>query len=312
MSSFWNGWIIILTVGNIIACYWLIRWTMRKRTGESAQGDVTGHTWDGDLQEYNNPLPRWWLYLFYITMVFAFAYLALYPGLGSFKGVLGWSSLCQTPWDDTACEQPSQWDNEMAKAAEKYDPIYQQYAAVAVTDLATQPDYQEAREMGKRLYLTYCMQCHGSEAGGVRGFPNLKDDAWLWGGSPEAIQHSIAMGRNGNMPGFSHLDDDTVSTLVSYVQHLAGRETDPAVVEQGQQAYMMAGCLGCHGADGTGNTMLGAPNLTDDAWVYGASSGYIKETILKGRNGVMPAHQELLGDNKVHLLTAYIYSLSAD
>jgi cytochrome c oxidase cbb3-type subunit 3 len=183
MSAFWSGWIIVLTAANILGCFWLIWWTMRRRAGESAQGEVTGHKWDGDLEEYNNPLPRWWLWLFYITLFFGAAYLALYPGLGAFQGLLGWSS------------HGSQYEAEMQRAAEKYDPIFQQYAAVAVSDLATKDEYQEARDMGKRLFLTYCMQCHGSDAGGARGFPNLRNGDWLWGGTPEAIRISIAEGR---------------------------------------------------------------------------------------------------------------------
>jgi cytochrome c oxidase cbb3-type subunit 3 len=297
MSSFWSGWIIILTVGNILGCVWLIWWTMRRRADESAQGDVTGHTWDGDLQEYNNPLPRWWLWLFYITLAFGAGYLLLYPGLGKFGGVLGWAS------------HGSMYEGEMAKAAEKYDPIFKQYAAVAVTDLATKAEYQEAREMGKRLFLTYCMQCHGSDAGGSRGFPNLTDDVWLWGGSPEQIKVSIANGRNGVMPNLG-LTPEQVDNLTAHVMSLSGRDADAAKAEAGKEAFMTAGCIGCHGMEGTGNQMLGAPNLTDNTWLYGGSPGVIKQTLTKGRAGVMPAHKELLGEEKVHLLTAYVYSLS--
>ena len=299
MSAFWSGWIIILTVGNILGCVWLIWWTMRRREGESVQGDVTGHTWDGDLQEYNNPLPRWWLWLFYITLVFGAAYLLLYPGLGKFGGVLGWSS------------HGSMYEDEMKQAAAKYDPIFKQYAAVAVTDLATKSEYQEAREMGKRLFLTYCMQCHGSDAGGSRGFPNLSDGAWLWGGSPEQIQASIANGRNGVMPPHAHIGEDKVDQVASYVMSLSGRDVDATKAEAGKEVFMTVGCIACHGLDGTGNQMLGAPNLTDKNWLYGGSAGAIKQTVSKGRAGVMPAHKDLLGDEKVHLLTAYIYSLSA-
>jgi cytochrome c oxidase cbb3-type subunit 3 len=298
MSEFWSIWIIVLTVANILGCLWLIRWTMKRRTGEAAQGDVTGHTWDGDLQEYNNPLPRWWLWLFYITLVFAAGYLALFPGLGKFAGVLGWSS------------HGSQYEGEMAKAAEKYDPIFKQYAAVAVTDLAAKPEYQEAREMGKRLYLTYCMQCHGSDAGGARGFPNLTDGDWLWGGAAEQIRTTIAGGRIGVMPAHAHLGEAQVDQLVTYVQSLAGRNVDAAAAEAGKGLFLSSGCIACHGMDGTGNQILGAPNLTDNVWLYGGSAGVIKQTIVKGRNGQMPAFQELLGDEKVHLLTAYIASLS--
>jgi cytochrome c oxidase cbb3-type subunit 3 len=298
MSAFWSGWIIILTVGNILGCVWLIWWTMRRREGESVQGDVTGHTWDGDLQEYNNPLPRWWLWLFYITLVFGAGYLILYPGLGKFGGVLGWTS------------HGSMYKGEMAKAAEKYDPIFKQYAAVAVTDLASKPEYQEAREMGKRLFLTYCMQCHGSDAGGSRGFPNLTDADWLWGGTPEQIKVSIANGRTGVMPPHAHIGDEKIDQVATYVMSLSGRDVDAAKAEAGKEVFMTVGCIGCHGLDGTGNQMLGAPNLTDNSWLYGASAGAIKQTLSKGRAGVMPAHQELLGDEKVHLLTAYVYSLS--
>lgn len=298
MSSFWSGWIIVLTVANILGCFWLIWWTMRRRSGEAAQGDVTGHTWDGDLQEYNNPLPRWWLWLFYITLFFGAGYLALYPGLGNFGGVLGWSST------------GSQYKAEMQQAAEKYDPIFKQYAAVAVADLASKPEYQEARDMGKRLYLTYCMQCHGSDAGGARGFPNLTDGDWLWGGTPEQIRVSIANGRIAVMPPHAHLGDEKVDLLANYVASLSGRNIDAAKVEAGKEAYMTSGCVACHGVDGKGNPILGAANLTDDVWLYGASMGAIKQTITGGRNGVMPPHQDLLGGDKVHLLTAYIYSLS--
>jgi cytochrome c oxidase cbb3-type subunit 3 len=298
MSAFWSGWIIVLTVGNILACFWLIRWTMKKRAGESQSGDVTGHTWDEDLQEYNNPLPRWWLWLFYITLVFAAIYLALYPGLGNFQGLYGWSS------------HGSQYEAEMAAAEEKYGPIYKQYAAVSVDDLASKPEYEEARAMGKRLFLTYCMQCHGSDGRGARGFPNLADDDWLWGGSAEQITASIAQGRNAVMPAHAHLGDEAIDNVTTYVMSLSGRDVDAAKAEAGQQTFMTAGCIGCHGMDGSGNQMLGAANLTDNVWLYGGSEGAIKQTLVKGRNGVMPAQQELLGDDKIHLLAAYVKSLS--
>jgi len=304
MSGFWSGWIIILSVGNILGCLWLVWWTMRRRADEAAQGDVTGHTWDGDLQEYNNPLPRWWLWLFYITLVFAAIYLALYPGLGKFQGFLGWSS------GNTLTAQGSQYAGEMDTAAKKYDPIFEKFAAVAVADLASKPEYEEARAMGKRLFLTYCMQCHGSDAGGSRGFPNLTDNDWLWGGSVEQIRVSIANGRNGVMPTHAHLGEEKIDQVATYVMSLSGRNVDAAKAEAGKNVFMTAGCLACHGIDGTGNQLLGGPNLTDKTWLYGGSEGMIKQTLSKGRAGVMPAHKDLLGDEKVHLLTAYVYSLS--
>ena len=298
MSAFWSGWIIVLSVVNILACFWLIRWTMKKRAGEATSGDVTGHTWDGDLQEYNNPLPRWWLWLFYLTLIFAFIYLALYPGLGNYKGLYGWSS------------HGSQYEGEMAAAEKKYGPIYQQFAAVSVDDLATQPQYEEARAMGKRLFLTYCMQCHGSDARGSRGFPNLADKDWLYGGSAEQITASITNGRNGMMPAHAHLGAKAIDDVANYVMSLSGRQADATKVAAGKQVFDTMGCAGCHGMDGKGNQMLGAPNLTDNTWLYGGSEGIIKQTITNGRGGVMPAHKDLLGEDKIHLLAAYVSSLS--
>lgn len=298
MSTFWSGWIIVLTVGNILACIWLVWWTMRKRKDESASGDVTGHTWDGDLQEYNNPLPRWWLWLFYITLVFGVAYLALYPGLGTFAGVLGWS-------------EKGQYDAEMQAAAENYDPIFEKYAKLDIPTLAKGGENQEALEMGKRMFLSYCSQCHGSSATGAVGFPNLTDNDWLWGGEPAQIKQSILGGRRGVMPPHAgRVEGEKLDNLVTYVRSLSGMSVDASKAETGKADFLALGCIGCHGMDGTGNKALGAPNLTDNTWLYGGSPGVIKQTILTGRNGVMPAHQEFLGENKSHLIAAYIYSLS--
>lgn len=296
MSGFWSGWIILITLGNIFACYWLVRWTTQKRPGEAATGDVTGHRWD-DLEEYNNPLPRWWLWLFYITIVFALTYLVLFPGLGKFQGVLGWSS------------HGSQYEGEMAQAAETYDPIFQKYAAMAVPEVAADP---EANGMGKRMFLSYCSQCHGSDAGGAKGFPNLADNDWLYGGEPEQIKQSVMAGRNGVMPPHKdRLDEAQMDALVSYVMSLGGREgVDQEKATQGQQLFASTGCLACHGADGAGNQALGGPNLTDNIWLYGSSADAIRETIAEGRNGQMPAHADFLGEDKVHLLAAYVYGLS--
>ncbi len=299
MSAFWSGWIIVLSGLNIIGCWWLIRWTMKKRAGESAQGEVTGHVWDGDLQEYNNPLPRWWLWLFYGTLVFAVIYLILYPGMGNWKGILGWSS------------HGSQYEAEMARAHAKYDPIYKQYTAVPVAELASKAEYKEAREMGKRLFLTYCMQCHGSDAAGARGFPNLTDNDWLYGGKPEDIVKTITDGRTSiGMPAHAHLGDQKIAKLTQYVLSLSGRATDQAAAEEGKQLFTSAGCVGCHGVDAKGNQALGAPNLTDNIWLYGGSPKTIEKSIREGRKGVMPAHKKLLGEDKIHLLAAYVKSLS--
>ncbi|MGD2117259.1 MAG: cytochrome-c oxidase, cbb3-type subunit III [Chromatiales bacterium] len=267
---------------------------MKKRAGESAEGDVTGHTWDGDLQEYNNPLPRWWLWMFYITLIFAAGYLYLYPGLGNYKGALNWTA-------------QSQWQEEMADAKEKYDPIYAQYRNVAIEDLAKNPD---ATAMGKRLFLTYCVQCHGSDARGSTGYPNLTDDDWLWGNAPDRIQESIAQGRTGAMPAWQPiLGDEGVDNVVEYVLTLSGRKADASKAEAGKALYDV-NCIACHNPDGSGNQFLGAARLTDDTWLYGKSKSAIRKTIAEGRQGKMPAHGKLLGSDKVHVLAAYVYSLS--
>ena len=295
MSANWSWYIIILTAINILACFWLIRWNSQKRRGEVVkEADTTGHTWDDDLQEYNNPLPRWWLWLFYITIFFAIAYLILYPGMGKFAGTLGW-------------DQTGQYEAEMAAAESKYGPIFAGYAQQPVAELAGE---KQAMASGERLYLTYCATCHGSDAGGAPGFPNLADKDWIWGGSPEAIKISILDGRNGMMPPMgAGLPDAQVDELVAYVLSMNGREADATKVAAGKTTFE-AMCAACHGADGTGNQAAGFPNLTNNTWLYGGSPGNIRETIVKGRNGVMPAHRDFLGEEKSHLLAAYIYSLS--
>ena len=292
MSAFWQGWIVVLTVLNILFCLWLIRFTMKKRAGEAATGDVTGHTWDGDLQEYNNPLPRWWLWMFYGTIVFGIVYYILYPGL--WDGVLGWT-------------KEGQYAAERERADAKFGPIYAQYASVAVPELAKNED---ATAMGRRLFLTYCMQCHGSDAQGSKGYPNLADGAWLWGGSPEQIKSSIVNGRNGVMPPHEAiLGEEGIDEVANYVMTLSGGQADAAKAEKGKERFATI-CAACHMPDGTGNQMLGAPNLTDDTWLYGGGIEDIKTTLIKGRAGVMPAHKDLLNSDKIHLLTAYVYSMS--
>lgn len=293
MNAGWSWYIIILTVANVLGCLWLIRWTTKRRPGEANQGDVTGHTWDNDLQEYNNPLPRWWLWLFYLTMIFAAIYLTFYPGLGSYAGSNKWT-------------QQNQYEAEVAAANAEYEPIFASYAKKDITELAKDA---KAMESGQRLFLNYCAVCHGSDGGGSPGFPNLKDKDWLWGGDPETIKTTILDGRTGIMPNLG-LKPDEVDKLAAYVMSLGGRSTDAASVEAGKQLYTEKTCFACHGPDGKGNAMAGFPNLTDDAWLYGGSPGVIKETISKGRNGRMPAHREFLGEEKVHLLAAYVYSLS--
>jgi cytochrome c oxidase cbb3-type subunit 3 len=293
-SSFWNWYIIIPTVGGIIACFLLIRWLSTAIKPED-QTKTMGHVWDEDLEELNNPLPRWWLNMFYITLFFGIGYLVLYPGLGSFSGMLGWTSI-------------GQYQEEMDKADNKYGPLFSKYAAMDIIDVA---DNAEARRMGERLFVNYCATCHGSDAGGARGFPNLRDTVWQYGGDPETIKQTILNGRSGVMPSWQEAlgGEAGVADMTEYVFSLSGRKADAEAVKRGQQKYEML-CVACHGPDGTGNQALGAPNLTDNVWLYGGSTKSVMESIANGRNGVMPPHREFLGEDKAHLLAAYVYSLS--
>ena len=293
MSSFWSWYIALITVGNIVACYWLIKWASKKRSDEAAQGDVTGHKWDDNLEEYNNPLPRWWLWLFYITIVFSLVYLVLYPGLGNYAGVLGWT-------------QAGQYNDEIKQANKTFDPIFAEFAK---QDIATLAKDSHATKIGQRLFLNYCATCHGSDAGGAKGFPSLKDNDWLWGGSANTIKTSILDGRIGAMPPWQAvLGDKGVDNVTQYVISLSGRKHDAAKAKAGKAQYDVM-CVACHGANGKGNPAIGAPNLTDNVWLYGGSAGLIKQTIANGRTGIMPANREFLGEDKAHLLAAYIYSL---
>jgi len=293
MSAFWSTWVIVLTTINIAACFWLIRWTAKPRPGEAEPGEITGHTWDGDLAEYNNPMPRWWLWMFYISLVFSIGYLVLYPGMGNVVGALGWTQI-------------TQYEEEVAAAEEKYGPLFERYSNTDIPTLAADP---EAVSIGQRLFLNYCSTCHGSDARGARGFPNLTDEDWLYGGSPEAIETSILQGRSGAMPALGAvLGEEGVEQVAAYVMSLGGRVADAAMVEAGKQRFAL--CAGCHMPTGTGNHALGAPNLTDNIWLYGGSVGWIKQSIREGRNGKMPPHGDFLGTDKAHLLASYVYSLS--
>ena len=292
--SFWNWFIIVPVLGGIAALFLLNRWMTGPRSKTSEKPKTMGHVWDEDLQELNNPLPRWWLNLFYITMVFGLIYLALYPGLGSFSGLLGWT-------------EKGQYEKEMAVAGEQFNPLYEKYLQSDIKLLATNRD---ARKTGERLFVNYCTTCHGSDAGGAPGFPNLRDDDWLYGGDPQIIKATIMNGRQAVMPAWGAvLGADGVVNTAEYVLSLSGRSTNEAAVKMGQEKFKQL-CSACHGADGKGNPAMGAPNLIDNVWLYGGSKKTIMESIEKGRNGRMPAHAEFLGEAKVHLLAAYVYSLS--
>ncbi|HHB12681.1 MAG TPA: cytochrome-c oxidase, cbb3-type subunit III [Chromatiales bacterium] len=293
-SSFWSWWIIFFTVAGIFFCFWLIWWTGKGGAPKGETAETMGHVWDENLEELNNPLPRWWLNMFYITLAFGIIYLILYPGLGSWAGVLGWT--------DT-----KQYEEEMKAAEAKYGPIFAQYAQKDLKELAKDP---EALKIGRRLFLNYCAICHGSDARGAPGFPNLTDNDWLYGGKPETIEKSILDGRQGTMPpmGAAVGGEEGAEQVAHYVRSLSGLKHDAAKAEAGKAKFAV--CAGCHGPDGKGNQTIGAPNLTDKTWLYGSSVATIKKTIMQGRHGKMPAHRQFLGEDKVHLLAAYVYSLS--
>ena len=293
MSSFWSGWIILLTVANIVGCLWLLWMTSRTSPGEKAS-DTTGHVWDGDLQEYNNPLPRWWLWLFYLTVVFSGIYLVLYPGLGNFQGVLGWT-------------QTGQYEEEVARIDERQQEFFARFDNLEIVELARNSDAMAA---AGNIFGNRCAQCHGSDGRGAPGFPNLTDDAWLWGGDETAILASIQNGRSGMMPpmGDALGGERAVAQMVEYVRSLAGLDHDAALAAAAQP--MWAVCGACHGMDGTGMTALGAPNLTDNNWLYGSDRRTIAETITRGRQNNMPAQLPILGEQQSRLMAAYVLRLS--
>jgi len=295
MSTFWSLWIIVIVVVTIGGCTWLLFATRKmKVTGEdTGEAPTTGHVYDG-IEEYDNPLPAWWFKMFLGTVIFGVIYLILFPGLGSFGGVLGWTST-------------GEWQNDVDAADRLYGAKFDQFAASSIEDLAGTPD---AMKMGRRLFANNCAVCHGSDARGTYGFPNLTDNDWLYGGTPDKIKETIIHGRAGAMPAWgSVIGEDGIEKVVAYVFSLSGRNLDPARAEAGKTVFATY-CAACHGADGKGNQAVGAPNLTDNIWLYGGSPELVKHTIRAGRNGVMPAQGEKLKANKIHLLAAYVYSLS--
>ncbi len=294
VSSGWSTYITVVSLVSILGCGVFLWQQSRQRVARTAMGETTGHSWDETLQEYNNPLPRWWMWLFYITIVFSLMYLYLYPGLGDSTGSLGWS-------------QSKQYDIEVDAAKAAYEPLFSKYLAQDVKAVAADP---AAREMGQRLYLTYCVQCHGSDARGSKGFPNLADRDWLHGGEPEKIKETILGGRVGVMPPMGEAlgSSADVENVANYVLSLSDSAHDPLKAQLGKAKF--ATCAACHGVDGKGNPALGAPNLTDKVWLYGGSLATVMETITKGRTNQMPSFKELLGEGKAHVLAAYVYGLS--
>lgn len=300
MSDFfnpaWGYYIAAASLAGIAACLWLLFSQRKALAAPKATSGTpdTGHVWDEDLRELNNPLPRWWIWMFLAGCAIAVVYLILYPGLGGFPGLLHWTSR-------------SQLAQELASVEASRQPIYSKYERMSLTGIAHDPD---ARQLGQRLFLNHCAQCHGSDARGSKGFPDLTDKDWLYGGDPETIVASITQGRNGAMPPFKAMvDADMAVNLANYVRSLSQLSNDPARAAKGRE-FFQGPCAACHGAAGTGNPALGAPNLADAVWLYGSSVETIVQTILNGRNSAMPAHEQVLSPEQIRILAAFVWSQS--
>ena len=296
MSSGWSLFVVVLTILNILACVWLLWWTAKPKsaTEKIGGGADTGHVWDKDLREYNNPLPRWWLWLFYITVVFGLLYLVLYPGLGRFAGVWNWS-------------QAGQYEQQKAEIEARAAQMLAPFERMTVAQLA---ENTQAMSTAHNLFQNNCAQCHGSDGGGARGFPNLTDGDWQWGGDADTVVQTISGGRMGVMPPWGEvLGEEGVEQVVAYTRTLSNQPADAALAAAGETHFQTV-CAACHGMDGKGNTMLGAPNLTDGVWLYGSDEASIRETIVGGRNNQMPAFADKLGEQRVRLLAAYVLRMS--
>ena len=302
MTTFWSWYVTLLTSGTILGLIWLVLSTRKGQRPDTTEQTV-GHAFDG-IEEFDNPLPKWWFMLFILTIVFAIGYLVLYPGMGNWKGLLpgyegGWTGVAQ-------------WEKEMAKADAQYGPIYAKYAAMPITEVAAD---DKALKMGGRLFASNCSVCHGSDAKGAYGFPNLTDNEWRWGGEPETIKTTLLAGRHAVMPAWAEvIGESGVKNVSAYVlTELAGRklpEEAKADIEAGKKIFA-TNCVACHGPQGKGVAAMGAPNLTNpSAFIYGTSFTQLQQTIRYGRQGVMPSQEAFLGNDKVHLLAAYVYSLS--
>jgi cytochrome c oxidase cbb3-type subunit 3 len=298
INSGWSWYVIAIVVFGLVYCAIVLIGAAKHKVIYDAQGNVdktTGHIWDGDLRELNNPLPRWWLFLFIITLAFAAGYLALYPGLGDNKGTLNWSS-------------KGQLDAEMAKAKVEQDKIFAAFKNASVEDLARDP---KAHAIGERLFLNNCAACHGSDARGNKGFPNLTDNDWLHGGSPEKIIETVTHGRRGQMPVMAPAvgSSEEVRQVANYVLSLSGAGHNSILAELGKAKFKQV-CAACHGADGKGNQAIGAPNLTDKIWLHGFGEEAIMNMVNKGKLNIMPAQETRLSEDQIKIVASYVWSLS--
>ncbi|EEV87568.1 Cytochrome c oxidase subunit III [Cardiobacterium hominis] len=306
--------IAAVTILHILGYIGLVYWTTHiKAGGDAKEGEVIDHTWDGDLKEMNNPMPGWWLSLFYLMIAFAIAYLFLYPGV--YKGSKGWTQL-------------TQYQQESRRVDARSAEYFRHYAGKSVEDLAKDTD---ALAIGRRIFLQNCAVCHASDAGGTPGnYPNLSDKDWIWGGTPENIINTITNGHTGAMPAGGALisvtpgqapsaeDQQKLEDVSNYILALGGYEHDQALAEKGEELYSTS-CVACHGPDGKGNPVIGGINLADQTWLYAEDSEdpaalktFIQNQIQHPRNNVMPAWKDILGEAKIKVVAAYVYSLSQD
>jgi cytochrome c oxidase cbb3-type subunit 3 len=291
MTSPWSWFVILLVAINILGSVWLL-----VINAKASPGETTGHVWDEDLTEYNKPLPMWWVGLFVITIVFGAGYLAFYPGLGNTAGISGWTSV-------------KEHDAEVAATNAKLDALFAQYRNSSIADLVNDP---KALAIGHGVFANNCAACHGSAARGAPGYPNLTDNDWLFGGDPETVVKTITDGRTGTMPPWGAvLGDEGVENVANYVLQLSNQKFDAAKADAGKAKYMTL-CIACHGPDGKGNKAIGAPNLTDDIWLYGGDLATIEATIRNGRSGQMPAWGALLGPDRIRLVAAWVLAQSQD
>jgi cytochrome c oxidase cbb3-type subunit 3 len=291
MTSFWSNWVIILTTITLVGITWIL--LANRKTTDRETDKTTGHVYDG-IEELDNPLPAWWFYMFVITIVWGIGYLIVYPGMGNFTGTLGWTSI-------------GQHEARVAKADETFREMRDKYLALPIEEIAADP---VVRKMGQRMFGNNCAQCHGADAKGRYGFPNLTDGDWIFGGTPEAIKTSITQGRQAAMPAWGTIvGDEGVSDVTAYVLTLNGREEEGGSASEGEKVYQTY-CVACHGPEAKGNPALGAPNLTNGIWLYGGKVTEIAHSVRAGRNGVMPAHKSMLEEDKIHIITAYVYGLS--
>ncbi|MGY0799544.1 cytochrome-c oxidase, cbb3-type subunit III [Lysobacter sp. A286] len=300
MSTGWSWYLIALTALNILGVVWLLWWTSKRRPGDP-KPEETSHYWDEDITEYNKPMPRWWIQGFFISIAFGIGYLVWYGGLGNYEGISGWSSQGEHAQDKKV------WDATL-------DETFRPYNGLPIDQLAADP---VARELGRSIFANTCATCHGSSARGAIGYPNLSDDIWHWGGAPEQVLQTVLDGRDGVMPPWGKVltgmgGDNAVDYVIAYVRVLGTPDQSVQnnyLAAQGKKLYDGV-CVACHGVEGKGNIELGSPDLTDNYWMYGDSNASLRETIVNGRHGVMPAHRDLLGETRTRLVASYVWSLS--